>query len=244
MMDRVPDEILQNILEYAMIEDEPFCVEMCFREAELIERKKKMDPWHYAKQLGRRSDPFKCNLPSDQLRHLLDWRAVVGTCRRIRRMGKPAFFSQKVFAMGPGLASQLQNLQVSRLSAQDQQIAVKYMSSIIWTKNRTSSPSAFLKLSRHISTFPRLRHLNLLFDCTCRQEEWRIVDATRSRRRAWPHLIDALASVGVSVGTMEVGVMKIQEDEWSKVEKELENCMYPFLRSILDIKAKIVALEI
>ena len=225
VMDGIPDEVLQMILNYAMIRDEPFCAETCFREAEFLSSR-------------------DYELSINQRPHLLDWRAVVGTCRRFRRIGKLAFFSQKVFAMGPCLASQLRNLQVTCLSVEDQQIAVKYIRSIIWMENDTTSPSAFLTLSCHISAFPRLIRLDHLFCCARGEPEHFIIGAAQNRRQAWSHFTDVLALIGIPVGRLDVGIMSSSDTMWSQHERALKYYVYPALIATASMKAQYVQTQI
>lgn len=215
-----------------MITKAPFCAEIRFRAAELLERQKQMD------QCDNANGPEELRLSTNQRPHLLDWRAVVGTCRRFRRIGKSAFFSQKVFVMGPRLASQLQNLQVTCLSVEDQQIAVKCIRSIIWIVDGTSSPSPFLTLSRHISAFPRLIRLDHLFGLHHSDPEKVIVVAARNRRQAWSHFTDVLALTGIPVERLDLGIMRTSITEWSQHERSLKDNIYPALRTAASMKAK------
>ena len=239
-MDGIPDEILQSILNYAMITDAPFCAETRFRMAELLDIENKMAQDDDPRRPEALALSLGYQLSIDQRPHLLDWRAVVGTCRRFRRVGKSAFFSQKVFVMGPRLASRLQNLQVGCLSVEDQQMAVKSIRSIIWIVDSTSSPSEFLTLSRHMSAFPRLIRLDFLFDYWYGDSEKVIVKAAQDRRQAWSHFTDGLALAGVSVERLDVGVMKNSVTTWSSHEIGLKYNIYPALRTAASMKAKYV----
>ena len=239
-MDSIPDEVLQRILNFAMIRRAPFCAEICFRAAELLERQNKTDQHDDAEKPERQSRSLEPKMSTNQRSHLLDWCAVVGTSRRFRRMGKFSFFSQKVFAMGPRLASKLQNLQVTCLSVEDQQLAVNYMSSIIWTENSITSPSSFLTLSRRISAFPRLKRLDHVFGYRDGDPDHFILCAAKDRRQAWSHLIDILALIGMSVERLDVGIMSTSDTTWSYIESGLKCNIYPTLRTAASMKAKYV----
>ena len=222
-----------------MIRDEPFRAETCFRAAELLRRQKKMDQHDDAEKAEsrlRHSPGHELSVVREP--HNLDWRAVVGTSRPFRKVGKLSFFSHKVFVMGSRLASHLQNLQVTCLSAEDQRLAVKYITSIIWNVNSTSSPSSFLTLSRYISAFPCLKHLDHLFDYRYGAPDIFIDFATLDRRQAWSHFTDALALIGVSVERLDVGLMSPSISTWSQIESGLKCNVYPGLRNTASMKAK------
>ena len=206
-MDRLPEEVLQMILNYAMIRDEPFCAETCLSAVEFLEREHGKNQRDTDTEWVRLSRRPRYELPNHQRPHLSDWRAVVGTCRRFRTTGKMAFFSQKVFVMGPLLALQLQDLRLPYLSVEDQQMAVKYISSIIWTVDDMSSPFSFLALSRHIPAFSHLKRLDHLFGYRPGDPENSLVGAVQGRRQAWSHWTDILALLGISVGRLDIGII-------------------------------------
>lgn len=151
-MDRLPDEWLQKLLNYAMIRETPCCIQEYSK-----------NNWSNKHGQSMMSAAIDEQPQSTQRSHLLDWRLVVGTCRRFRRLGKEAFFSQKVFAMEPSLAIALQGLQFTLLTTEDQKTAVKYMGSVIFIVDNLYSPSSFLTLSSRVSKFPRLGRLDHLF---------------------------------------------------------------------------------
>ena len=220
-----------------MITSAPFCAETRFRAAELLDRLDVSEKDH-AKSAEDLLRSHGIQLSPDQKPHLSDWRAVTGTCRRFRRIGKMAFFSQKVFVMRPRLASQLQKQQVACLSVEDQQIAVRCIRSIVWIVDSTTSPSSFLTLSRQMAAFTRLRRLDFLFGFLHGDPESVIGCAAQDRRKAWSHFIDCLGLAGVSVETLSVGVTRASVGTWSAHESGLKYHVYPALRTVASMKAK------
>ena len=206
VMDRIPEEVLQMILNHAMTRDTPFCAETCLSAVQFLESQYENNPRDPAAESVRPSPRPRYELSIHQKPHLSDWRAAVGTCRRFRTTGKIAFFSQKDFVMGPRLAYQLRNLQLTYLSVQDQRIAVKYINSIIWIMDGASSPFSFLTLSRHISAFPRLVSLDFLYGYRPGNPGNSLVDIAQRRTETWSHLTDSLELLGISVGRLDLRI--------------------------------------
>lgn len=124
-MDKLPEEVVRSILDYAMIRDEPFNLE----EVLIGRAKMREQPFlrSYPYDEGIHLERIPRTLWSTQGRtqkpHLQDWEMVVGTCQRFRRLGKESFFSHKVFAMDPRLPFEFQRLEISCLSREEQQVS-------------------------------------------------------------------------------------------------------------------------
>ena len=116
------DELVQKILEFAMLSKSPFYLDEFLRASKEAEHNRVGKTSHgkngSAKSLSPSDNLYDC-LDATQQIHLRDWRLINGTCKRFRRLGKEAFFSCKTFHMDPFQAEKLQNLQVIRLSAED-----------------------------------------------------------------------------------------------------------------------------
>ena len=236
-MDRIPDEILQEILTYAMMRDDPFCIQEYFHDRDIAANRDLQRVHH------------------SQRSHLLDWLLVVGTCQRFRRLGKEAFFSQKVFVMSARFAIKLRNLEAGFLSTQDQHIATRLIRSIVildgiflniqdqhkWTGCHSSSgfndsiiasPSSFLILASWVLSFPRLERLDHLFGYRPGEGVHLITQAAQDRRPAWANFTDHLASIGVPTGRLDMGIMKCEGPTWNDLERGLTWNIYPMLRAI------------
>lgn len=229
-MEKLPDELLQKILNYAMIRDTPFCIEDCSSVAEKSaqgEQKIRNARISTNDDHTKSSNPdFKrggdnpvcsllrlllTNADPTQVPHLLDWCIVNGTCRRFRKLGKEAFFSQKVFGMSAGFARRLQKLEVKNLSADDQRTALKYISSIIFLEAVTTTASSLLTLPRRISAFPRLKRLDHMIGGPNVFSACFVVSQLKYRKEAPPEFIEALGCIGVPVDRLEIGIIHCED---------------------------------
>ena len=246
-MDRLPDEILQKILNYVMMRDDPFCIQEYFHDR------------------NGGADRDLQRLHHSQRSHLLDWLLVVGTSQRLRRLGKEAFFSQKVFVMDSQYASKLRNLEAEFLTTQDQHIAVGLIRAIVLIKGiflnsqdekkftafyRTSgfsnsviaSPSSFLNLSSWVLSFPRLERLDHLFGYRPEEGVRLIVPAAQDRKpawssSAWSYFKRHLDTIGVPTSKLDMGVMICEGTTWYLLERGLYWNIIPMLQAIAHTRA-------
>ena len=246
-MDRLPDEILQQILNNVMKRNDPFCIQEYFHDR------------------NGGADRDLQRLHHSQRAHLLDWLLVVGTSRRLRRLGKEAFFSQKIFVMDSPYASKLRNLEAGFLSTQDQHTAVGLIRAIVlidgilfniedekkFTKFYRSSgfinsvsvsPSSFLNLSSWVLSFPRLERLDHLFGYRPEEGVHLIVQAAQDRKPAWsnPAWSDFerhLGKIGVPTSKLDMGVMICEGTTWDLLKRGLYWNTIPMLRAIACMRA-------
>lgn len=136
ILDRIPDEVLEPILNDTLHCDVPFLLGDC---AAAFDRD--------AAQKG----------------HLSDWRLVTGTCRRIRRVGKKCFFSAKPIAWTFSALDRLMQGSFSPLSAADQATMLDNTREIAILDVWATSASRLLRLPNYLKAFPRLRRCTLLF---------------------------------------------------------------------------------
>lgn len=117
-----------------MLSESPLYLDEYLRASQLAEhnrvRKNSNGKDETANSLSRTSgkptsDNLDDCLDATQRIHLRDWRLIHGTCKRFRQLGREAFFSSKAFLIDPSQAEKLQNLQITRLSAEDQEAALK-----------------------------------------------------------------------------------------------------------------------
>ena len=236
-MDRLPDEIVQIILNYAMMSDDPFCIQEYFHDR------------------NGGTDRNLQRLHHSQRSHLQDWLLVVGTCQRLRLLGKEAFFSQKIFAMDSQYAKKLRNLEAGFLSPEDQHLAVGLIRAIVliegiffnvqdeetWTgldgssgfhDTFITSPSSFLNLSSWVLWFPRLERLDYLFGYRPEEGVHLIVQAAQDRRAPWPYLDWLLGAIGVPHWKVDMGVMKCDGPTWDDLWEGLSWNFIPMLEAI------------
>ena len=235
----LPDELLQKILEFTMLSKSPFYLDEFLRASQEAENNR-VGKFPHGKPGSGKSPSLSDNLCDcldvTQQIHLQDWRLINGTCKRFRQLGKEAFFSSKTFHMDLFQAEKLQNLQVTRLSAEDQEAALKFIPSIVFYLSTAGSPSPFLTLPRRVSAFRRLAHLNLILGY---QKMMTIDDITTAwdARTAPSHFVDALASIGFPVDDIQIQVLTFP-GTWSNHEECLRSRIYPVLEVRARTKAK------
>lgn len=243
----LPDELLQKILKFAMLSESPFYLDEFLRASQEAEHKRVRETSNgkneTANSLSRTSGKsmsdnlYDC-LDATQQIHLRDWRLINGTCKRFRQLGKEAFFSSKTFLMDPYQAEKLQNLQVIRLSAEDQEAALKYILSVVFLVWTMESPSAFLRLPRRVSAFRRLAHLGHCFGYPKGDPIDGITEAMLDARTAPSHFVDALASIGCPVDDIQIQVLTYPGSAWEYHEAALRSRVYPVLEVIVRARAK------
>ncbi|KAG7004465.1 hypothetical protein G7Y79_00025g057510 [Physcia stellaris] len=214
-MDRIPNELLQQILNFAMLSKIPFCIDNF------------LDASKWATKYRRGFDSF---LDPSQLPTLRDWRLIVGTSRRFRQLGKEAFFSHKTIVMDPDTVDLLQTSQLKPLSVEDQGIMIKYTNSIVFPERTSESPSSLLRLSRRIAPFPHLQHIGILFGYRKKEPLELLIEAVQEGRPAPDHLPSAVASMGVPVDKIQVTLMVWPSNSWDMHVADLQRVIYPVIR--------------
>ena len=276
----MPDELLEPILNFAMISRTPFDVNECVRAAK---RKRFVDltstgwqtldlsPAEYERR--RRWDMFKMEeeekkrrtqtthnsgwhlpefhyWPHDEYRywglynssiesqrpHLLDWRLAGSVCKRWRRMGKIAFWGQKVIAMDLAIAKEIQLSNMTYISKQDQQTAVKYIESVVLVPPPLSSPASFLTLPKCLTGFPSLRHVDFYFGQRWENRVGVLLKASQQRMQPPQHFFNLLSAIGVCTEKLDVGILIDPSTDWTSEEKQLWLYLYPLLIRWADVK--------
>ncbi|RDL33302.1 uncharacterized protein BP5553_08741 [Venustampulla echinocandica] len=134
ILDRLPDETLQRILEFSMARESPFYMDNPYPAVNISLIRKR---WYFPPPILESStgakDPLFTNTgpygntPSHQRDaqsvHQADWIAINCTNRRIRRLGKQSFFRAKAIAMAAELPAQLQRNDFKRMMPNDQEVA-------------------------------------------------------------------------------------------------------------------------
>lgn len=244
ILDKLPDGLLLKILGYAMLSDEPFFMERflnCVNDYH--ERTKSKDreiwitfPWDTKMPFSER---LYQRLGSSLGFHILDWWGVTNTSKRIRRVGKEAFFANKVFMMEPRLAEKLGKGQLTRFSAQDQEIAAKSIRSFIFPEDVTS-PSDLLTVPRCLPAFPKLEFLGHLF-YSGKDEKGHVLSRvsevdTYKRGQVPSEFVDALASIGVPTHKLDMKMMVEGEMHRADCVKKLTESVSPLLKSLSVLK--------
>ncbi|KAI0529834.1 hypothetical protein GGR58DRAFT_285773 [Xylaria digitata] len=224
--DRLPDEILLEILNNAMENESPFFPEYCVQAAN--ERRECRPPCHHVK-LNARTAYFL----SSQHAHLDNWLFVNSTSRRIRSLGREAFFSSKIIAMNSSLPERLHNGSFSAFgSALDQKIALRNIRAIILLDLTMYIASVFLQLPKTLHAFPRLERSTILVGFR-RQEPVLLISETE-RVNVPVELKQLLGSIGLASGMMPKMAL-CKGLQWPELRIMLTRDVYPALRVKADI---------
>ena len=254
-MDRISNELLQEILNYAMLSKIPFCMDDFVNASKCARPNKKPNDQSSNDVLvsdlritspddgeptgkrpsaltinGTNRRDFDSHLDPSQLPNLQDWRLIVGTSRRFRELGKVAFFSHKTFVMEPETVDLLRRSQLKPLSVEDQQVAVQYTTSIIFLERSSQSPSLFPSLPRRIAPFPHLLHIGFLFGYRKKEPLELLIRAVQEGRPAPDHFTSALASIGMPVDKLQIAVMACPTEAWGMHVANLQRFIYPMIK--------------
>ena len=187
VLQRLPDELLQDILFLAMTRDSPVYIDdrhlgymdgKSGRKSSLTSSTGATDSLFLGEGMRTPEGPFYADHQHDpQSVHRADWLAINSTNRRIRTVGKPCFFGAKTIAMRAELPIRLQlkDYQAkNRMSSSDQALAFMYARDIVLVNTSNISPSHLLGLPKLFTRFPCLRRCMLLFgwDEVCDDVEW------------------------------------------------------------------------
>ena len=263
-MNRIADEILQKILEYAMLSNTALYLDNFLDKAQpakdnpnkpstpspftlgdeldsdterIVAHLTKDRPAVRPSNSVKRVFDFKACLQPSSQSHLLDWQLVTGTSKRIRRIGKVAFFSHKTFAMSSEIFDLFQkDPSQIQLSFIDKVIAIKYMTSIFLLEPSSTSPSSFLSLKRRIDLFRKLSSLGFAFGLRKEEPGDVLVRVFSSRRAAPERLIKALYSLRIPVKKMQLTLATEPADSWTMHNSNLESTIYPTMESFAAIK--------
>ena len=217
--DSLPNEIVREILNWAMVRDTPFDLGDCIRTATAVETTVNSDSqWPL----------YDASIESQQ-RHLQDWRIAGSVCGRVRSLGKEAFFTSKVFAMDLTLAKRLQARSLSRLSTEDQQIASQRITSVILMVDNLQTPSTFINIPRCIAAFPKLECLDFFFGGRKGEPLAWMIKAAENRMQPPSHFNDALSAIGTPTDKIAMGILISPDSEWSFHEELLKSNVYPML---------------
>ncbi|KAK7959365.1 uncharacterized protein PG986_004219 [Apiospora aurea] len=183
-LDRLPDEILQHILDLAMDRDSPF-----YLDNPSPKREFPVPPDHTypALEAADGSRDARCTPRHPFSRrpdHQRDWLAANGTSRRLRRLGRASFFRAKAIALtcddqlmraaaAADRGDDLPLWDVFRgarspiLNWRDLPDALACVRHLVLVDTRIQRPTWFLQLPKLLApsgAFPRLRRCTLLYE--------------------------------------------------------------------------------
>ncbi|KAI1638669.1 hypothetical protein F4809DRAFT_599243 [Biscogniauxia mediterranea] len=246
-LDRLPDEILQHILYFAMKSRSPFFLEY-YNEASIYLKNYsysydevepmtlELECWSVYNQHPSVTVSRKARQCPTQVEHKADWISINSTNRRIRRVGKGEFFKAKVLAMTHALPEKLQTGAVHDLvSPEDRALALKYARDVVLVHNNPCKPTEFIGLAKRLKPFPRLEGCTLLFGYQLRMRPKRVVQAvagtpeTGGRFRMPDDFRQLLVGSGVPE-RMDLWVATHGPTTWSAHMDNLVRYVYPILR--------------
>jgi hypothetical protein len=216
ILNRLPDDILRVILDFAMARDSPFHI-----DNQRLDQKRFVFPYGQPKVHDRTLQPV----------HRMDWIAINSTTRRIRTLGKVSFFSIKTFAIHKDLPARLQRNEpnaINGMMLHDQALALPYIRDIIFVDSKHTSPSFFLTLPKTLAAFPSLRRCTLLFGFDRRYVE-EITKAFLLSRPIDFELREYMVAIGMPQH------FKLEETiglnaKWEEHKTTMEKHVYPMLR--------------
>ncbi|KAI1195515.1 hypothetical protein F5X97DRAFT_326424 [Nemania serpens] len=179
-IDRLPDELLLEILKISMHHEGQFYPEFCV---------------HNSKESRRAQHPSR---PGHQQRpHLNDWCIVSATSRNIRRVGREAFFSSKTIAMSFSLPQQLREGTFSAFGTPaDQTLALRYIRAVNFVDMMTACPSTLIELPEILQGFPKLKNVLLSFGYSVYDQDLSVLRCVRELDDPWLILL-LLYEIGV-----------------------------------------------
>jgi hypothetical protein len=147
---RLLDEILLQILNHATEHESPFFLEYCVQFIKAC----------MYLSIGK----INSMLLSSQSVHFHDWRVACMTSRRIRGLGKKAFFGSKTIVVSYSLIKRLRNGTFLLFgSTSNQEFALRSIPSIIAAELSVPIASKLMRLPTMSRTFPKLEGSSLCF---------------------------------------------------------------------------------
>ncbi|KAI3325089.1 hypothetical protein HD806DRAFT_491956 [Xylariaceae sp. AK1471] len=128
------------------------------------------DPRHHLHRLGKKFDEKSKDSYSmeplvygSQRVHVADWVLIHSISRRVRKLGKEAFFKGKTFAMDLALPGKIQDGKVPFLSdIENRKIALDNIIDVVFVNIRLSTPVDFVTLPKRVRLFLALKFCTLV----------------------------------------------------------------------------------
>lgn len=174
---------------------------------------------------------FFTELHPAQREHYLDWLLINSTCRRLRDLGKVAFFSEKCFILRPRFLNLFSQGIAKNVSGADRTTALEQIRHVI-------APLAFDRSARDFRNLPRyhvLQRMKLLtiqhrtYESFIRWVGMPVVEdlAAVDRIQAPQELLDFLRDLGLKVDRIRVDLI---QDRNTDILQLLAVEVYPGLR--------------
>ena len=134
------------------------------------------------------------------------------------------------------IAKEIHLSNMTCLSKQDQQIATKYITSVVLVPPPLYSPASFPTLPKSVAGFPSLRYVDFYFGQ--RQEDpvaW-LVEASQLRTPFPQQFLNVLSGIGVCTKNLDMGIVINPSTNWTFEEEQLKIIIYPLLIRWADVK--------
>ena len=225
-LDKLPDELLVMVMTMAMASEVPVQFELC---PELPRND------YPVRVIVRNADrPLLSRLKSSFLKsqeeHHSDWRIATGVSHRLRLLGIPAFFSEKIFIVPP---TTLRVLREGRVQSEVIDIAVKNIRNVVISLESHIRPRGFIGLPLY-HYFKRLQTLTIII------HYYRNDALRRNLVRSWANvppkkLLDMFARLQLRTDDIKVrlSVLAADESHIPRMIAEMERHVYPVMESLI-----------
>ncbi|KAI1735063.1 hypothetical protein F4680DRAFT_453302 [Xylaria scruposa] len=167
--------------------------------------------------------------PSQKV-HVTDWVLIHSINRRVRDIGRMAFFQGKSIAMAITLPPKIVIGGVPFLRDPEiRRIALENTRDLTLTNLRTYNAAEFLMLPQHTRVFPNLE----ICTCLVKSDKWERPDINdlASKREMWYGLAMLLLSTGVSPKVKLYLSGMFQDKHLKKKWHEMQTHVYPWVQS-------------
>ncbi|KAL8886933.1 MAG: hypothetical protein Q9215_005422 [Flavoplaca cf. flavocitrina] len=215
MLATLPSEIISNILEYVVNGDIP---------SNLSKIIKKIPP-----------DPRRDRVESSDI---TDWIIATSISRRLRSLGRRAYFAQKPLIISPKLLDQLhqicnQSSVIEEVEDDNLILLFKHARHIIAPLPGCSAASAFLTLPRYQADFANLRMLTLWPGLRSPEVYPCPEDRTLTREPATEEIRGLLQGIGLDFGKLRVEILYSRKEGIRREDlRQMQTSVFPYLRSV------------
>ncbi|KAI1849100.1 hypothetical protein JX265_013115 [Neoarthrinium moseri] len=241
-LEKLPDEILQKILNFAMLRPSPFYIDWD-RDSEKTQQGTIAFSGSAACSITMTIDYphsstttrlIRC-LPDSQAIHCADWLRINTTSRRIRRLGKEAYFANKIVAINTRRTSSDSKF----FGKEDNLLLRQRVRHVIFANLNFQSPAELMSMPRRVAVFERLQHFTLFYgfrlgdqlECLTTPMSHRVGQegAQSGVTEVPPTLKDLLRRIGVP-SELNMDIMVACGTTWEFYRSSLAQHVYPMLR--------------
>ncbi|KAL8883208.1 MAG: hypothetical protein Q9192_007356 [Flavoplaca navasiana] len=221
MLATLPSEILSNILEYVVNGDIPSNLSKIIKEIPPDKRRDRVES-------------------SDTT----DWIVATSISRRLRSLGRRAYFAQKALIISPKLLDQLhticnQSSVVGQAEDDNLNLLFKYARHIIAPLPGCSAASAFLTLPRYQAGFANLSMLTLWPGLRSPEVYPCPEDRALIREPANDEIEGLLKGIGLDLGKLRVEIVYSRKEGIRREDiRQMRTSVFPYLRFVGQQRAR------